>query len=66
MDSKLQTAWSLYNDAKREIFDDEFPDPVNWVYNKEKLKTAWSQHVDKVNSNNMLKITIRQIYAICV
>ena len=31
MDSKLQTAWSLYNDAKREAFDDQFPDPVIWV-----------------------------------
>eukprot|EP00973_Karenia_brevis_P043390 6013716-Karenia_brevis.AAC.1 len=42
MDSKLQTAWKLYNKAKREVFDDKFPDPVVWVYNKEPKKT-WMQ-----------------------
>ena len=50
MDSTLQTAWNLYNVAKREVFDDQFPDPVVWFYKKEKLKTAWLQYVDKANS----------------
>ena len=50
MDSNLQTAWNLYSDAKREVSDDKFPDPVIWVYNKEKLKPVWLQYVDKTNS----------------
>ena len=56
MDSTLQTAWDLYNVAKREVFDDQFPDPVIWFYNKEKLKAAWLQYVDKANScDNIVK-----------
>ena len=47
MDTKLETAWDLYRKAKREVFDDQFPDPVIWVYNKEKLKPDWLQYVDK-------------------
>ena len=38
MESKLQTVWNLYNKAKREMFDDTFPDPVVWIYNKGNLK----------------------------
>ena len=49
MDSTLDTAWNLYNNAKREVFDDKSQYPVIWAYNKAKLKAAWLQYVDKVN-----------------
>jgi hypothetical protein len=35
-DTKLQTAWDLYNKAKSEVFDNSFPDPEHWIHNKEK------------------------------
>ena len=49
MESKLQTAWNLYNQAKRELFDDTFPDPVVWIYNKDNLIKSWLQYVDRAN-----------------
>ena len=56
MDSTLQTAWNLYNVAKREVFDNKFPDPVIWVYNKDELKTAWLKYIDRANScENIVK-----------
>jgi hypothetical protein len=36
-DTKLQTAWDLYNKTKSEVFDNSFPDPEHWIHNKEKM-----------------------------
>ena len=58
MDSKLKTAWDLYTKAKREVFDDQFPDPVIRVYNREQLRHAWLQYVGKTNSNPILRLTM--------
>ena len=57
-DTKLQTAWDLYNKAKSEIFDNSFPDPKIWIHNKDKLKNGWLEYVDKANGNNILKLTM--------
>jgi hypothetical protein len=56
IDTKLQTAWDLYNKAKSEVFDDSFPDPNNWIHNKEKLKDGWMKFVEKTNSEGILKL----------
>ena len=65
MDSTLQTAWNLYNNAKKEIFDDQFPDPVVWFYNKEKY-IGKANSCDNVVKQAMLDNSLPIVCSTCV